>query len=250
MRVLVTRPEPGATRTAERLRASGFDPVVMPLTRIANLSPDKADLSAGLVGAYAVTSANAIRAWQSQGIDPDCLDVPLYAVGARTGAAATEAGFSNVRTGAGDGGDLARKILGDIESGVLTPAEDAPLVYVAGRLRHGDFESQLARGNVAVKVVETYEIAEISYPTDFIIGTLKSNPPDVILFYSAVAAERFFEIANTAIDLNILKQSRFFCMSENVADAVPVEFEEKTVIAAAPDENRLMALFDESGNLF
>ena len=250
MRVLVTRPEPGATKTAERLRANGFEPVLMPLTRIADLAPDKADLSAACAGAYAVTSANAIRAWRSVGIDPDCLDLPIYAVGARTGVAATEAGFRDVRIGAGNGTDLARKILDDIASGALARRLQAPLLYVAGRQRHGDFETELERENVAVRVVETYEIMQISYSTDFVIGLFKHDPPDVILLYSAVAAERFFEIANTMFDLKLLNTSRFFCISRNVADAVPVEFAERTIVAAAPDEDRLMALFDESGNLF
>ena len=33
-RVLVTRPEPGASRTAARLEADGFAPIVLPLTEI------------------------------------------------------------------------------------------------------------------------------------------------------------------------------------------------------------------------
>ncbi|HUH09275.1 MAG TPA: hypothetical protein VLZ73_01880, partial [Brevundimonas sp.] len=36
-RVWVTRAEPGAARTAERLTALGFDPVVVPLLTLAHL---------------------------------------------------------------------------------------------------------------------------------------------------------------------------------------------------------------------
>ncbi|RVD11473.1 uroporphyrinogen-III synthase, partial [Mesorhizobium sp. M7A.F.Ca.ET.027.02.1.1] len=32
LRVLVTRPEPGASRTAHRLEEAGFQPVLLPLT--------------------------------------------------------------------------------------------------------------------------------------------------------------------------------------------------------------------------
>ena len=39
LRVLVTRPEPGAGRTAARLQAAGFEPIVLPLSEIVRLAP-------------------------------------------------------------------------------------------------------------------------------------------------------------------------------------------------------------------
>mgnify|MGYP000900718465 CR=1 FL=1 len=43
VRVLVTRPEPGACRTAAKLRTFGFDPVILPLSRTRPLAvPEEA----------------------------------------------------------------------------------------------------------------------------------------------------------------------------------------------------------------
>ncbi|WP_136658110.1 uroporphyrinogen-III synthase [Nitratireductor sp. XY-223] len=245
MRVLVTRPEPGASNTADVLRARGLEPMLMPLTRTVELTPGKSDLSAARSAAYAVTSANAVRAWQSLGIDEDSLGHPVYAVGERTGAMAAQAGFKDVRTGDGDGAQLAEKILSDIGNGALSVTERAPLVYVAGKLRHGQFESVLDRESVPLRTVETYEIVQISYSTDFIEALFQDDPPRVVLFYSAVAAGRFFHVLNTTLNLNVLNNCTFFCLSKNVAEEIPVEFEERAAVAAVPDEAHLMALFDD-----
>src|SRR5882757_8304646 len=59
VRVLVTRPEPGASRTAIRLEAQGFQPVLLPLTETVMLPVETKTIS-GVV-AVAVTSANAVR---------------------------------------------------------------------------------------------------------------------------------------------------------------------------------------------
>ena len=59
-RVLVTRPEPGASQTARRLEALGFAAVLLPLSATHALYVDRASIPDG-VGAVAVTSANAIR---------------------------------------------------------------------------------------------------------------------------------------------------------------------------------------------
>ena len=60
MRVLVTRPEPGASRTAVKLRAMGFEPVLLPLSETKPLAIPRDPIPESAV-AVAITSANAIR---------------------------------------------------------------------------------------------------------------------------------------------------------------------------------------------
>ena len=60
VRLLLTRPEPDAARTAAALRARGHEPIVAPLLAIEIVSD--ADLGAGPWAAILVTSANAVRA--------------------------------------------------------------------------------------------------------------------------------------------------------------------------------------------
>ena len=59
-RVLVTRPEPGATMTARKLELMGFRPVKLPLQEIRPLAVPRGAVPEG-IAAVAVTSANAIR---------------------------------------------------------------------------------------------------------------------------------------------------------------------------------------------
>ena len=66
LRVLVTRPQPGADRTAARLQEAGFEPIVLPLSEIVAVAPA---LPASLPGAVAISSANAVRLLTEWGID-------------------------------------------------------------------------------------------------------------------------------------------------------------------------------------
>ncbi|MEX3011768.1 uroporphyrinogen-III synthase [Hoeflea sp. TYP-13] len=250
MKVVVTRPEPGASRTAQILRERGHEPILMPLSRAVDLQPDRVKLAANHTGAYAVTSSNAIRSWFALGIEPSCLERPLYAVGDRTGNTARQAGFADVRTGGGDGAGLAGKIISDVDSGNLLLSTDARLTYVAGTVRHSHFESALAARKAPVSVVEIYKIENISYSTDFIFRLFSANAPDAVLLYSRKAAERFFDVSKGDDICKLLKSSRFLCISKNVSDAVPEQFGQQTAIAASPKEENLLALLDRSDNLF
>ena len=60
MRLLVTRPEPEATRTAALLRSHGHDVIVAPLLRVEPVA--EVAFGPGPWAALAFTSANAVRA--------------------------------------------------------------------------------------------------------------------------------------------------------------------------------------------
>ena len=96
-RVLILRPEPGASETAERAKAMGLDPVVAPLFTVRALPWTPPEAAEALL----MTSANAARHGGAR-LKP-LLCRPCYAVGEATGAAARAAGFADVRTGPGDG---------------------------------------------------------------------------------------------------------------------------------------------------
>lgn len=96
MRVLVTRPQPGADATAARLRALGHDAEVLPL--LATESIDWA-LPATLPEAVMLTSAASVR---HAGPGADVLrHLPAHCVGTATAAAARAAGWQDVHQGPG-----------------------------------------------------------------------------------------------------------------------------------------------------
>ena len=103
MRVLVTRPEPSATRTAEKLRLMGHDPVVLPLARAVHDLTATKDALTSPHAAVTVTSAEAIRALEELGteaIAPYREDL-FFAVGPASADAARRLGLRQVVAGDG-----------------------------------------------------------------------------------------------------------------------------------------------------
>lgn len=140
--VLILRPQPGANETAERARARGLEPVIAPLFTIEALewsppSPDR-------FGAILLTSANAVR-HGGPGLGP-FLNLPCYAVGDSTAAAAGDAGFSDVRTGPSDGAAVAGMMADDGIKTAFHPgaAETMPIAQPGVVIEHVPVYSSVA----------------------------------------------------------------------------------------------------------
>ena len=143
MRLLVTRPEPDATRQAEILAARGHEPVVAPLLLIEPATETTLDLDGAQ--ALIVTSRNALRALAAHPDRAAALRLPLFAVGEATAKAATELGFAKVTAGPGTGEELSRLI-----AGTLDPKAGA-LVHLAGETVAFDMKAALQAKGFALK---------------------------------------------------------------------------------------------------
>jgi uroporphyrinogen-III synthase len=97
--LLILRPQPGADETAARARALGLSPIIAPLFVVRALP--WAPPPATEFDAIMLTSANAARR-AGAGLAA-FLGLPCYAVGDATAAAASDAGFTDVRVGPEDG---------------------------------------------------------------------------------------------------------------------------------------------------
>ena len=105
-KLLLIRPEPGLTASAERAQALGLDVLRCPLFRVEPVAWQAPDPSA--FDALLLTSANAVR---HGGSELDRLrTLPVQAVGGATAAAAREAGFRVETVGEGDIVDLLGKL--------------------------------------------------------------------------------------------------------------------------------------------
>ncbi len=115
MRLLVTRPEPDASREAELLAARGHQAVLAPLLTI---EFDR-DAPLELAGAQALlaTSRNALRALASHPAREDAIKLPLLAVGDATAGEAQALGFADVTIGPGTGAKFAKLIVSEFEPG-------------------------------------------------------------------------------------------------------------------------------------
>ncbi|RWE24270.1 MAG: uroporphyrinogen-III synthase [Mesorhizobium sp.] len=227
--VLVTRPEPGASRTARRLEAQGFQPVLLPLTTTRAL-PVEADVVRG-AAAVAVTSANAVRHAPKELIAA-LAALPCHAVGKRTAEACRTAGFSSVSEAAGAaiGSDLAGKAI----------------VYLCGRVRFPVFEERLAAAGVQVHAMETYDTAQLSYTDEEIQARLSGWSPDMVLLYSANAAAALSRLARRPALRGVFEKAAFFALSARVGGALDGIAEGRIHIAPQPDEDALLRLLSLS----
>ena len=109
MKLVILRPQPGASATQRRAEARGWETAVVPLFRIEPRDwepPDPRDFDAVLM-----TSANAAGE-AGPGLDR-YRRLPLYAVGEATAKAARGAGFDDIVSGAGGVAELADRLRND-----------------------------------------------------------------------------------------------------------------------------------------
>ncbi|MBD0413944.1 uroporphyrinogen-III synthase [Oryzicola mucosus] len=227
VRVLVTRPEPGAARTAQRLAELGFMPLMLPLSRTVSL-PARLPEGVDFAG-VAATSANGLRHADAS-ILARLRHLPLYAVGTKTASLATSQGFSRIKTARGDALSLAHLIVEDRQT--------AALAYLCGRVRLSGFEAVLREAGVEVAAIETYDTMTVQRETREIAGLLGSQPINAALIYSAKAAGALREIVDKMG--GIFENTHYICISARVAEGLAGL--SKVDIARRPDEDAMFTL--------
>ncbi|RST88370.1 uroporphyrinogen-III synthase [Aquibium carbonis] len=230
-RVLVTRPEPGATATARRLTEAGHAPVVLPLSEIGPLAPVLPP--AGRVDLIAATSANALRHLVT--VPSALLGMPCRTVGGRTAEAARRAGFTDVRSADGDGAALAAMI-------AATEPPGATVLYLCGRVRRPEFEQALGRAGMNVEAVEVYDTRFVPPWQVATALAAASHPVDAVLLYSPETARTMATALAWTETADALADASFLCLSAQVAAALGTLDDPRTYVAMEPTEDALLAL--------
>jgi uroporphyrinogen-III synthase len=233
VRLLVTRPEPDAQRTAASLRAGGHEAIVAPLMRIEAAAD--ADLGSGPWAAILITSANAARAIALHGRIAELRAVPLFAVGRRSAEAARGAGFAEVIAAEGDVRDLA-----DLVATRIAPR--ATLLYLAGETRAGDLAQELAQ--FAVRMVVVYRAVGIAALPPAAMEALDGL--DGVVHFSRRTAELYVSAARLAGRLEEALAPLHFCLSAQVAEAVAAAGATNIRVASRPEEAALIELVDSA----
>ncbi|QKK31042.1 uroporphyrinogen-III synthase [Rhizobium indicum] len=234
MRVLVTRPAHSATRTAQRLRDMGYEPLLLPLRQPLHDSDAAADALTITSGAIAVTSAEAIRVLSALGeqLHPH-LARPLFAVGETTAQEARSLGFRSVASSQGNGRDLADLVAARGADGLL---------YLAGWPRAETFESGLRELGIHFSVAECYRMQPTVPDPAEIDAIFADGYPDAILFYSRQTAEDFFRLPEPRLAPPEHSTARLLCLSEAVAQAIPTALKKSVEISPMADEKSLLSL--------
>ena len=231
MRVVITRPQPAAERTAAALAARGHDVWAVPLMQV---EPVAADLS-GDWGAVIVTSANAPAAIAGNPARAGLLALPLLAVGQRSADAARAAGFTEVSSAGGDVRDLLRALT------TRRPDKVAPLLYLAGEDRTTDLAAELAAHGIAAEMRVVYRAATVPFP-DELVAALQAGDVEAVLHFSRRSAENYVAGARAAGIAEEALAVRHYCLSAQVAEPLQTAGAKRVAIASRPQEAALIEL--------
>jgi uroporphyrinogen-III synthase len=234
VRLLLTRPEPDAQRTAAALRAHGHDVIVAPLLRIAPVAD--APIGTGPWAAILITSPNAAHAVAAHARATEWRALPVFAVGRRSADAMAAAGFAEVTSADGNVSDLAQLV-----TARLQPA--ARLLYLVGEDRSGDLAGDLRERGFAVEAAVIYRaIAAPSLPPA--AAQALAGGIDGVLHFSRRSAEVFVGAARAAGVLESALRAAHFCLSAPIAEPLAQAGAADIRVAERPNEAVLLALID------
>lgn len=236
-RVLLTRPEPGAARTAARLLKLGFSPVLLPLTTIVPLAHDDVP-NAEDFDTVAVTSANALEHAPAD-LVARLARLPCFAVGPETAEAARRGGFTQVAAGTANADALADDMLARIAVG-------ATVAYLCGRIRTNTFEHALEQSGHRVRALETYDAPAIAYDRATLDAAIGTEPIHAIMLYSRRAAKLFLRCDWSAESERLFSTARFLCLSQKIAREIEAAAPGRVKVAAAPTDDAMLVLIDET----
>jgi len=229
MRLLVTRPEADAARTAEALRARGHEVLAAPLLRVESIDADFGER----FDAVLMTSANAARVIASHPRAAELIRLPVFTVGDRSAEVARAAGFARVESADGALADLVRLVASRCPRG-------ARLIYLAGEDRAGDPGGELGAQGFVVETAAVYRAVAVEELPPEIVRV----PRDGVLHYSRRSAATLLRLAEPAGALGAILGLAHYCLSDDVAAPLRHAGATRIAVAAAPTESALWALLE------
>jgi uroporphyrinogen-III synthase len=229
MKLLITRPEPDATATAERLIGLGYECLSLPATEIVatgNAIPsDK-------VTALLATSANAFRTMMRADIER-LSSTPLHCAGEKTAKIAREMGFLSVHVAGGSG----TKLVSDIKAHYPLHAR---FIYLTGSPRKPTVETELKSAGYQLTSVELYQAQAVSAWPGPMIRSLAGI--DAALHFSRASVETLLVLAEQSGHIAEIKRLPHFCLSDDVAHPLREAYCPTVATAMEANEKSLLDL--------
>jgi uroporphyrinogen-III synthase len=237
MKALVTRPVEDAAPLVRALQARGIAAVVAPLLTIVKEAEAARRITDALIGAQAVlfTSANGARVFAAASARRE---LPAFAVGDASAAAARIAGFRSVASAGGDVADLAQLV-----AARLAPQHGA-LVHVAGSEVAGDLAGDLAAAGFSVRRAVVYAAIPAEALAPEAAAALGSGEVALALFFSPRTAAGFVRLAAAAGLGDACRGMTALALSPAVAAALADLPWRSVRVAEAPTQQALLAALD------
>ena len=222
--VLVTRAEPGASLTCQRLAALGYHAVNAATAQIAPIhgAPEWSG-----AGAVIVTSPNGAGQLTRLGA-PRSLKV--FAVGPASAAAAREAGHVDVVTGSGDAAGLL-----DI---MLSAPDPGRIIHVRGRDQAFDLTGALTTTGRDAHSHIAYEARAVDALPAPALKAL--GPGAIVLIHSPLGAERLLALAEAGRQLSALGSAHILAISNAAAGPLRHSGAGRVTVAKRPDEASML----------
>lgn len=226
--VLLTRPEPGASRTAARLTELGFCPILAPALVIRTLPtslPDRTRLQALLV-----TSANALLA-----LPPPWHAHPLFTVGTTTAAQARANGFSYIHNADADATALVALV-----TKTCRPADGA-LLQLSGSGQGQDLTHALRAASFRVIRRAVYAASPAPSLPDTAKTALAEGNIAHALFFSAATARVFLRLVRHAGLLEQLRTIEAITIGPPARMALEAAAWRRIRVATRPTQDAMLA---------
>lgn len=181
--LLVLRPKPGASTTAEKAAALDLAAVVVPLFHIQPLKWEPVDASS--YDAVFITSSNTLK-YCGKNIK-SLHNIPTYCVGSATATAARTAGFVEIISGQSDADALAE---------LAAAAGHRRMIWLAGTP-----SIPLSHPDLIIDVRTIYESAETRLDA---VELRSIRQPGVALLHSPRAAQRFARLVDHRAETDIV----------------------------------------------
>jgi uroporphyrinogen-III synthase len=187
--------------------------------------------------AVIVTSANALRGIEAHLAGSRLLNLPLFAVGGHTAAAAQRAGFTQVIVAGGDATRLRDVVLEAVKTKRLAKA--ATLLYLAGADLARDLAGELGERGFTVVTHTTYRMIPVPTLPPAACEAFAANRIEAVLHYSRRSGRAFLDAVRAAgVEITALALPQC-CMSDAVAAVFRDAGAMQVTVAASPDENAL-----------
>jgi uroporphyrinogen-III synthase len=237
VKALVTRPLEDAAPLVRALADRGIEAIVAPLLAIAPLADAERRLSDALIGAQAVlfTSANGARIFAASS---PRRELPVFAVGDASAAAARIAGFRAVTSAGGDVSDLAALIRAK-----LAPQHGA-LVHAAGSVVAGDLGAALEATGFTYRRAVIYDAVTAETLPSKAMAALRDGALELALFFSPRTAATFVRLVQAADLARTASTITALGLSEAVVSALAALSWQAVRVAAQPTQGSLIAALD------
>jgi uroporphyrinogen-III synthase len=243
MRSAVTRPDPQASRTAERLIAAGQAPLLAPLLVFRPLPSGPIDTTR--FDALAITSRSAIAALAASAPDRAGMEalrtLPVFAVGEATAGAARAAGFARVSSADGDAAALAALLAERLAPG-------ARILHLTGADQAADLGALSRPHGLAVEVRIMYRMeAAGALPAPLAEAAARAEV-DAVLVYSPRTAAVYADClaASAAAARRALVRVPHLALSERVAAPLRKAGIGEILVSPRPHEDAILTLVEDS----